>query len=70
MLLDCYAQEVEKIAEIRVAIVDQTRSHLQCAPAPSLARTADSKSAQEVVAERMATLLQEPFATGHREQIP
>ena len=70
MLLDCHAQEVEKISNTRVAIVD-----------PGATRTAMRKRAYpgedpqivkpaSVVADRIVALLQEPFSTGHRERVP
>ena len=68
-LLDCYAQEVEKISHTRVAIVDPgaTRTAMRARAYPG----EDPKTVKppQEVADRLAALLQEPFTTGYRERI-
>ncbi|WP_420821317.1 SDR family NAD(P)-dependent oxidoreductase [Pseudopontixanthobacter vadosimaris] len=68
-LLDCYAQEVERISEIRVAIVDPgaTRTSMRAKAYPG----EDPKTVKpaEIVGERIAALLTEGFTTGHRERV-
>ena len=69
VLLECYLQEVQKISEIRVAIVDPgaTRTQMRARAFPG-EDPATVKPPEEVAA-RLVALLQEPFSTGHREQI-
>ena len=68
-LLDSYAQEVEKIGEVRVAIVDPgaTRTDMRAKAYPG----EDPKTVKEprVVGERIVQLLVEDFATTHRERV-
>jgi NAD(P)-dependent dehydrogenase (short-subunit alcohol dehydrogenase family) len=68
-LLECYAQEVERISEIRVAIVDPgaTRTAMRARAFPG--EDPESVKPPEEVAARLTALLQESFATGHRERI-
>ena len=69
VLLDCYAQETQNISKIRVAIVNPgaTRTAMRARAYPG----EDPKSLKtpDVVADRIVSLLGEPFATGHRESI-
>lgn len=69
VLLDCYGQEVEKISNIRVAIVDPgaTRTAMRARAYPG----EDPKTVKEpeIVAKRLVSLLFEPFVTGHRERV-
>jgi NAD(P)-dependent dehydrogenase (short-subunit alcohol dehydrogenase family) len=69
-LLDCYRQEVERISHIRVAIVDPgaTRTAMRASAFPG--EDPMSLKPPEDVAERLVALLQEPFASGHRERVP
>ena len=69
VLLDCHAQEVEKISNIRVAIVDPgaTRTAMRARAYPGEDPATVKQPA--IVAERIVALLQEPFATGHRERV-
>ncbi len=69
VLLDCYAQETGKVSKIRVAIVNPgaTRTAMRARAYPGEDPT--SVKAPEVVADRLAALLDEQFATGHRETV-
>ena len=68
-LLESYAQEVERISEIRVAIVDPgaTRTAMRARAYPG----EDPKTVKEpsVVGDRIVALLQDGFETGHRERV-
>lgn len=68
-LLDSYAQEVEKIGEVRVAIVDPgaTRTDMRAKAYPG----EDPKTVKppQVVGERIVEMLVEDFATRHRERV-
>lgn len=69
VLLDCYAQEVERISQIRVAIVDPgaTRTAMRARAFPG--EDPQSVKPPDAVAERLVALLQEKFETGIREQV-
>ena len=69
VLLDCYAQEVERISNIRVAIVNPgaTRTVMRARAYPG--EDPATVKPPEAVAERLVSLLQEPFSTGYREHI-
>ena len=68
-LLDSYAEEVAKLGDIRVAIVDPgaTRTTMRAKAYPG----EDPQTVKEpaVVGERIATLVHEDFATRHRERV-
>ncbi len=68
-LLESYAQEVEKLSNIRVAIVDPgaTRTAMRAKAYPG----EDPKTVKppEVVAERIVALCQSDFTTVHRERV-
>ncbi|MCW1384180.1 SDR family NAD(P)-dependent oxidoreductase [Novosphingobium sp. KCTC 2891] len=68
-LLDCYAQEVRSISNVRVAIVDPgaTRTAMRAKAYPG--EDPQSVKAPEVVANRIATLVGESFASPHRERV-
>lgn len=68
-ILSCYGQEVEKLSEIRVAIVDPgaTRTAMRAKAYPG--EDPETVKPPEAVAERLAALLQEDFPTCHRERI-
>ena len=68
-ILSSYAQEVEKLANIRVAIVDPgaTRTSMRAKAYPG--EDPDTVKQPEVVAERIAQLIQAGFDTGHRERV-
>lgn len=68
-LLNSYAQEIEKISNIRVAIVDPgaTRTAMRAKAYPG--EDPQSVKLPDVVAQRLTALLQEDFTTGHRERI-
>ena len=68
-LLECYAQEVEKISAIRLAIVDPgaTRTAMRAKAYPG--EDPASLKPPEDVAQRIVSLLGRPFATGHRQRI-
>jgi NAD(P)-dependent dehydrogenase (short-subunit alcohol dehydrogenase family) len=69
VLLDCYAQETQNISKVRVAIVNPgaTRTVMRARAYPG-EDPASVKPPQEV-AERLISLLSEPFSTGHRESV-
>jgi NAD(P)-dependent dehydrogenase (short-subunit alcohol dehydrogenase family) len=69
VLLDCYAQEVEKVANIRVAIVSPgaTRTAMRARAYPG--EDPASVKPPEAVAERIVALLGERFASRHRESV-
>jgi len=68
-LLDSYAEEVERISQVRVAIVDPgaTRTEMRAKAYPG-EDPATVKSPQ-VVASRIVDLLVEDFETRHRERV-
>lgn len=68
-ILNSYAQEVEKLGGIRVAIVDPgaTRTDMRAKAYPG--EDPDTVKAPEMVADRLVSLLQEDFPTGHRERV-
>ena len=67
-LLDCYAMEVEKIGDTRVAIVDPgaTRTAMRAKAYPG--EDPASVKPPEEVADRLVALLQRDFGTRHRER--
>lgn len=69
VLLDCYAQETEKLAKLRVAIVNPgaTRTAMRARAYPG--EDPATVKPPEQVAERLVALLAERFDTGHREAI-
>lgn len=69
VLLDCHAQEIERISEVRVAIVDPgaTRTAMRARAFPG--EDPQTVKPPAVVAERIVALLQEDFPTGHRERV-
>lgn len=68
-LLDSYASEVEKIGNVRVAIVDPgaTRTAMRAKAYPG--EDPQSVKPPEDVAGGIVRLLQDGFATGHRERL-
>jgi NAD(P)-dependent dehydrogenase (short-subunit alcohol dehydrogenase family) len=68
-LLDSYAQEVEKIGGVRVAILDPgaTRTAMRAKAYPG--EDPQTVKPASVVGERIVTLLVEDFATRHRERV-
>ncbi|SMQ74708.1 Short-chain dehydrogenase [Altererythrobacter xiamenensis] len=68
-ILDSYAQEVEKLSGIRVAIVDPgaTRTDMRARAYPG-EDPATVKPAEDV-ANRLVALVQEDFPTRHRERV-
>jgi len=68
-LLETYAREVERISKIRVAIVNPgaTRTAMRARAYPG--EDPSTVKPPEDAANRLVALLQEPFATGHRERI-
>ncbi|MCH7628245.1 SDR family NAD(P)-dependent oxidoreductase [Novosphingobium percolationis] len=68
-LLDCYAQEVRAISNVRVAVVDPgaTRTAMRAKAYPG--EDPQTVKEPEVVAERIAALVCEPFSTPHRERV-
>lgn len=69
MLLDCHAQEVERISQVRVAIVDPgaTRTAMRARAFPG--EDAATLKSPDVVAARITALLAQDFPTGHRERV-
>lgn len=67
-LLDCYAMEVEKIGDTRVAIIDPgaTRTAMRAKAYPG--EDPASVKPPEEVADRLVALLKQDFATRHRER--
>lgn len=68
-ILSSYAQEVEKLSDIRVGIVDPgaTRTAMRAKAYPG--EDPATVKAPDVVADRLVALLQEDIASGHRERI-
>lgn len=68
-LLDSYAQEVEKISEVRVAIVDPgaTRTAMRAKAYPG--EDPQTVKAPSVVGASIVKLLDEDFVTCHRERV-
>jgi NAD(P)-dependent dehydrogenase (short-subunit alcohol dehydrogenase family) len=68
-LLACYGQEVERISETRVAIVDPgaTRTQMRARAYPG--EDPQSVKPPEAVAQRIVALLAEDFPTGHWERL-
>ena len=68
-LLEAYGAEVEKLSNIRVAIIDPgaTRTDMRARAYPG--EKPESVKPPETVAQRIVALLGEDFATGHRERI-
>ena len=68
-LLESYAEEVEKLSPLRVAIVDPgaTRTDMRARAYPG--EKPETVKPPEVVAERIIKLLAEDFTTGHRERV-
>ena len=68
-LLESYAQEVEKLGNVRVAIVDpgatRTAMRAKAYPGEDPATVKDASA----VAERIVALIGEDFPTGHRERV-
>ncbi|MEP3051597.1 MAG: SDR family NAD(P)-dependent oxidoreductase [Erythrobacter sp.] len=68
-LLDSYAAEIEKIGNIKVAVIDPgaTRTEMRARAYPG--ENPDTVKDPKVVAEKLITLLVDGFKTGHRERI-
>ena len=68
-ILNSYGQEVEKLSNIRVAIVDPgaTRTEMRAKAYPG--EDPSTVKSPDVVAERVLALLGEDFTTGHRERV-
>ena len=69
VLLDCHAQEVANVSNVRVAIVNPgaTRTAMRARAYPG--ESPASVKPPEVVAQRIVSLVAEPFVTGHRETV-
>ena len=69
MLLQCYGQEVANIAKVRVALLNPgaTRTTMRARAYPG--EDPASVKPPEVVAERIVSLLNEPFSSGYREDV-
>lgn len=68
-ILNSYAQEVEKLSNIRVAIIDPgaTRTEMRAKAYPG--EDPSTVKSPDVVAERVLALLGEDFTSGHRERV-
>lgn len=68
-LLQCHALEVERISNIRVALVDPgaTRTQMRARAYPG--EDPSTVKAPEIVADRLVALLGEDFPSGHFERI-
>lgn len=68
-LLLSYGQEVEKIGNIRVAVIDpgKTRTAMRAKAYPG--EDPATVKPPEAVADRLLTLLEQDFSTGHRERV-
>ena len=68
-ILDCYAQEVEKLSNIRVAVLDPgaTRTDMRARAYPG--EDPQTVKPPEAVADRIVALLQQDFPTMHRERV-
>jgi len=68
MLLDCYAMEIEKLGDTRVAILDPgaTRTEMRARAYPG--EDPATVKPPEDVADRIVALLQQDFPTRHRER--
>lgn len=69
VLLDCYAQETRNVSKVRVAVVNPgaTRTAMRARAYPG--EDPASVKPPEAVAERLVSLLQQGFASGHRETV-
>jgi NAD(P)-dependent dehydrogenase (short-subunit alcohol dehydrogenase family) len=68
-LLASYAQEVERISETRVAIVDPGKTRTQMRARAYPGEDPQTVKPPEVVAERIVALLAEDLTTLHRERV-
>lgn len=68
-LLSCYAQEVEKISKIRVAVIDPgaTRTAMRAKAYPG--EDPETVKPPEDVAAHLLSLLQTEYPTAHRERV-
>ncbi|MEP5938852.1 MAG: SDR family NAD(P)-dependent oxidoreductase [Erythrobacter sp.] len=68
-LLNSYAQEVEKLSDIRVAIIDPgaTRTSMRAKAYPG--EDPATVKPPETVADRIVALVSEDFPSGHRERV-
>lgn len=68
-ILDSYAQEVEKLAHIRVAVLDPGATRTKMREKAYPGEDPSTVKPPEEVAARIVALVQEDFATSHRERI-
>ena len=68
-LLGAYAQEVENISKTRVAILDPGKTRTQMRARAYPGEDPETVKPPEVVAERIASLVTEDFATGSRIRV-
>ena len=68
-LLGAYAQEVENISKTRVAILDPGKTRTQMRARAYPGEDPETVQPPEVVAERIASLVTEDFATGSRIRV-
>jgi NAD(P)-dependent dehydrogenase (short-subunit alcohol dehydrogenase family) len=69
VLLDCYAQETQKVSNVRVAIVNPgaTRTAMRARAYPG--EDPASLKPPEAVADHLISLLGQTFTSGHRESV-
>jgi NAD(P)-dependent dehydrogenase (short-subunit alcohol dehydrogenase family) len=69
VLLDCYAQETRNVSNVRVAIVNPgaTRTAMRARAYPG--EDPASVKSPEAVADRLVSLLEQPFRSGHKESV-
>jgi NAD(P)-dependent dehydrogenase (short-subunit alcohol dehydrogenase family) len=68
-LLGAYAQEVENISKVRVAIVDPGKTRTQMRARAYPGEDPETVKPPEIVGERIAALVTEDFATGSRVRL-
>jgi NAD(P)-dependent dehydrogenase (short-subunit alcohol dehydrogenase family) len=69
IMLGCYAQEVEKLAPVRVAILDPGRTRTEMRRLAYPGEDPASLKTPDVVAQQLLNLLHQDFATGHKERV-
>jgi len=69
VLLDCYAQESANTSKLRVAIVNPAATRTQMRARAYPGEDPKTLKTPEVVAQRLVSLLDEQFETGHRETV-
>ncbi len=68
-LLDSYGAEVEKLSELKVAIIDPGATRTQMRARAYPAENPENVKPPETVADRIVALVKDGFETGHRERV-